>query len=68
MRALIKSLINTKANIIPNYKDETLTVELFSLSNLKDNNAAIEICKILNDTQTKFIGTNLKLKYKFTTH
>lgn len=68
MRALTKSLINTKANIIPNYKDETLTVELFSLSNPRDNNAAIEVCKILNDTQTKFPGTNLKLKYKFATH
>jgi len=68
MRALTKSLINTKANIIPNYKDETLTVELFSLSNPRDNNAAREVCKILNDTQTKFPGTNLKVMYKLATH
>lgn len=67
MRALTKSLINTKANIIPNYKDETLTVELFSLSNPRDNNAAIKVCKILNDTQTKFPGTNLKVMYKSAT-
>jgi hypothetical protein len=67
MRALTKSLIKTKANIIPDYKNETLTVELYSLSNPRDNKAAIEICQILNDSQTKFPGTNLKLIYKFTT-
>lgn len=67
MRALAKSLIKTKANIIPDYKAETLTVELFSLSNPRDNNAAIKICQILNDTETKFPGTNLKLIYKFAT-
>jgi len=67
MRALTKSLIKTKANIIPDYKNETLTVELYSLSNPRDNKAAIEICQILNDSETKFPGTNLKLIYKFAT-
>lgn len=67
MRALAKSLIKTKANIVPNYNNETLTVELFSLSNPRDNKAAIKICRILNDTETKFPGTNLKLIYKFAT-
>ena len=65
MRALTKSLIKSKANIIPDYKNETLTVELFSLSTPRDNNAAKEICQILNDSETKFPGTNLKLLYKF---
>lgn len=68
MRSLTKSLINTKANIIPDYENETLTVELYSLSNPRDNKAAIEICHILNDSETKFPGTNLKLIYKFPTN
>ena len=67
MRALTKSLIKTKANIIPDYKAGTLTVELYSLSNPRDNKAAIDICQILNDTQTVFPGTNLRLIYKFAT-
>jgi len=67
MRALTKSLINTKANIIPDYKNEILTVELYSLSNPRDNMAAIEICQTLNETETIFPGTNLKLFYKFPT-
>ena len=67
MRALTKSLIKTKANIIPDYKNGTLTIELYSLSNPRDNKAAQEICQTLNDSETKFPGTNLKLIYKFAT-
>ena len=67
MRALTKSLIKTKANIIPDNSKKTLTVELYSLSNPRDNNAAEKICKILNDTETKFPGTDLKIIYKFVT-
>jgi hypothetical protein len=67
MRALTKSLIASKANIIPDYENETLTVELYSLSNPRDNKAAIEICNTLNDSETKFPGTELQLIYKFAT-
>lgn len=68
MRTLTKSLINSKANIIPDYKNGTLTVELYSLSNPRDNKAAIEICQTLNNSEIIFPGTNLKLIYKFATN
>jgi hypothetical protein len=67
MRALTKSLIASKANIIPDYENKTLTVELYSLANPRDNKAAMEICKTLNDSETKFPGTDLQLIYKFAT-
>jgi len=67
MRSLAKSLINTKANITPDYKNDTLTVELYSLSTPRDNKAALEVCQTLNDSQTIFPGTNLKLIYKIAT-
>jgi hypothetical protein len=67
MRSLTKSLIKTKANIIPDYKKQTLTVELYSLSTPRDNKATLEICQTLNDSQTIFPGTNLKLIYKIAT-
>ena len=67
MRALTKSLIKTKANIIPDYINKILTVELYSLSNPRDNKAAEKICQVLNDTETKFPGTELKIIYKFAT-
>jgi len=65
MRALVQSLINTKANIIPDYKNKTLTIELYSLSNPRDNQAVINSLDILNDSETVFPGTDLTLKYKF---
>jgi len=67
MRALVQSLINTKANIIPDYENKTLTIELYSLSNPRDNQAVINILDMLNDSETVFPGTDLKLKYKFAT-
>lgn len=67
MRALAKSLINTKANIIVNETEKRLTIELYSLSNRRDNLAVKEICKILNDSETCFPGTNLRLFYKLAT-
>jgi len=66
-RSLVKNLIKTKANIIPDYQKNTLPVELYSLSNPRDNKAAMDICKNLNDTKTKFPGTDLEIIYKFAT-
>jgi len=67
MRALTKSLINTKANIIPDEVNKTLTVQLYSLSNNRDNIAVGKMCHILNDSKTFFPGTKLQLIYKFGT-
>ncbi|MCK5539187.1 MAG: hypothetical protein KAI79_20360, partial [Bacteroidales bacterium] len=67
MRTLAKNIIKTKANIIPDYNNNTLTVELYSLATPRDNKAVINICKILNDTETVFPRTNLKIIYKFAT-
>ncbi len=68
MRALVRSIINTKANIIPDYKNKTLTVELYSLSTPRDNKAVANILDLLNDSETIFPGTDLKMIYKFATH
>jgi Skp family chaperone for outer membrane proteins len=65
MRALTKSLINSKANIKPDYNNQRLTIELYSQSNPRDNKMVREICQVLNESQTKFPGTDLKLIYKF---
>ena len=67
MRTLTKSLIKTKANIRPDYNNKTLTIELFSLSNPRDNLAAKNICETLNETQTIFPNTDLILNYKIAT-
>ncbi len=66
-RILVKNLIKTKANITPDYANNTLTVSLFSLSNPRENKAVSQVCDTLNDSETKFPNTNLKLIYKLAT-
>lgn len=67
IRALAKSIIFSKADLIPNYQNNTLTIKLYSLANNRDNMAIANICKMLNDTETIFPGTDLKLIYQSAT-
>ena len=64
IRALVKSIIFTKADLYPDYRTNTLTVRLNSLATPRDNMAIREICETLNDYEAVFPGTRLKLVYK----
>lgn len=66
-RAFIKSLIKRKADIMPDYANQTITLELYMMSTPRENRAIEEICNTLNDTQTVFPGTNMRLIYKLAT-
>ena len=66
-RMLAKSIIKSNINLIPCYKSNTLTVELYSLSTPRENHAAIEMCQLLNEQNVKYPGTNLKMIYKMAT-
>ena len=63
-RMLIKQLFNTPADIIVDEKQQTLTIRIASLSAPRYNEAIGKLCEILNDTETIFPGTNLRLIYK----
>lgn len=63
-RMLIKQLFNTPADITTNEEEKTLTVTIGSLSAPRYNEAIKKLCEILNETETTFPGTNLKLVYK----
>lgn len=63
-RMLIKQLFNTPADIIPNDKENTLTIRVASLSAPRYNEAINNLCIILNQTETNFPGTQLKLIFK----
>lgn len=67
IRALVKSIIFSKADLKPDYKEQTLTVSLYSLSTTRENKAVERICQTLNETETLFPGTELKLIFKSTT-
>lgn len=63
-RMILKEIFTSDANIIPDYKQNTLTVALHSMSSNRINKVAQKLCDMLNKTQTKYPGTNLTLIYK----
>jgi hypothetical protein len=66
-RALVKSIINSHADIIPDYPNKKLTIKLYSQSSPRLNNAVEKVCQILNETETVYPGTDLVLFYKIAT-
>lgn len=66
-RMLVKCIIKSNINLIPDYDKNTLTIELFSLSTPRENAAVKNICNILNEENSMYPNTNLRLIYKMAT-
>jgi hypothetical protein len=64
IRMLVKEIIKSDADLTPDHNDKTLTVRLHSLSTPRANAAVKELCTTLNETETLFPGTDLRLVYK----
>ena len=64
---VVKQIIGSNADLIPNYENNTLTIVLHSLSAHRFNHAVAELAIILNQTETVLPGTNLKFIYKTST-
>lgn len=65
-RMLIKQIIRNNADLIPDYHNKTLTLQLHSLSTPRFNRAVLSLVKLLNETETVFPGTELRIIYKTT--
>jgi len=63
-RMLVKEIVKTDADFQPDYEKKTLTVKLHSLSTPRANNAVEQLCQLLNETETVFPGTELRLIYQ----
>jgi phosphoenolpyruvate carboxylase len=63
-RMLIKQLFNTPADITVKEEEQTLAITIASLSAPRYNEAIKKLCEVLNETETIFPGTNLRLIYK----
>ena len=63
-RMLVKQIIQNNADLIPDYKNKTLTVMLHTLSAPRFNHAAAKLAETLNQTETIFPGTDLLLKFE----
>lgn len=63
-RELLKDIFTSDADLIPDYQNGKMTVRLHSLATPRANEAAKELCELLNQTQTCYPMTNLRMVYK----
>jgi len=63
-RMVVKQIIQANADVIPDYKNNILNVVLYSLSANRYNQAASELADLLNQTETTFPGTELRMVFK----
>lgn len=63
-RMLVKEIVKTDADLEPDYESKSLTVRLHSLSTPRANKAVEQLCQLLNETETNFPGTELRLIYQ----
>ena len=63
-RVLLRQIFSTEVDLEPDTENKILNVSLHSLSNEKSNKIALNLCKQLNETETVFPGTEMRLYYK----
>jgi hypothetical protein len=63
-RVLIRQLYANEVDLMPEAKDETLTIRLHHLGTHAHDEAIRQLCEELTATETRFPGTNLRLIYK----
>jgi hypothetical protein len=66
-RAVVKSIINSHVDIIPDYQNNKLFVKIYTHANPRTNHAIENIIPILNESETIYPGTDLVLNYKIAT-
>lgn len=63
-RKFIQQIIDSPVDMNPDYQKKTLTLTLYSLSANRYNTALMELIKLMNQTETIFPGTDLRLIFK----
>ena len=63
-RALLRQIFNNEVDLLPDGAANTLTVQLHHLAQAAHDQAIAKLCSALNETQTVFPGTNLKLIFE----
>jgi len=62
-RAFIRQIFMTEADMLPDYKAGMLHIRLHIMTNPRNNQYAEKLCRVLNDSETVFPGTSLRLVY-----
>jgi hypothetical protein len=63
-RRLLQAIYNTEVDIIPDEENKILTIRLHHLANRSSDEVLNHLCENLNETQTIFPGTDLRLVYE----
>ena len=63
-RMLVKQIMSNNADIMPDTQNQTLTITLHTLSTPRFNIAAQKLANLLNQTNTVFPNTNLRMIFK----
>ena len=63
-RSLLRAVYNTEVDIVPDLQAKTLTIRLHPLANASSDEAVRHLCAEINDTETVFPGTELRLIYE----
>jgi hypothetical protein len=66
-RKLLQLIYTSDADLIPDYPNKTLTVKLHNLNYRRDDKVVEYLCEKLNETETEFPGTDLKIIYQLVT-
>ncbi len=63
-RSLLRDILTSESDIVPNDKEKTLTIKLHHLTNRLSDKAALHLADYLNQTETIYPGTNMRLVYE----
>jgi len=63
-RTLLCSIYKTEADLVPDYQNKTLTVRLHHLAQQRSDDAAALLCAELNETQTVFPRTDMRMVFE----
>jgi hypothetical protein len=63
-RCLLLQIFNTEVDLVPDLQANTLTVKLHHLTQAAHDEVARHLCQQLNDTETLFPDTQLRLVFK----
>ena len=61
IRSIVRQIFTTDADMKPDYEKGVLKVVLHNLTNPMHNRYVVKLCAILNDSETFFPGTDLRL-------
>ena len=63
-RALVREMLLSSADILPQAAEHRLLVRIHSLANPRHNNALAKLCQTLNALEVRYPGTDLMLVYE----